>query len=243
MSDSWKSLMKQADLLDNGSLTSPSSWNAVAKNGSGKASATPCFESHPKLNLSSGVLIGGSCTRGKLVDADIRVGLDWSMKIGRPAWPWLPKGDKIEFLFEINDGAAPPNIADFMELVTYLAQMLEFGKTVTVGCIGGHGRTGTVIVAIVALMYRTGLLADCPDQALLKDGQIIQWVRAHYCKKAVESQKQVDFLVTYFKVKPAEPRHHNYSQKGQTRDWDSATDVVIPAPSHKNVFTGLKFDT
>jgi hypothetical protein len=60
------------------------------------------------------------------------------------------------------------------------------GKTVHVGCVGGHGRTGIVISAIVAEL--TGK----------KDA--IQWVRKHYCKKAVESKAQVQFLMKHYGV-------------------------------------------
>ena len=72
---------------------------------------------------------------------------------------------------------APANVTRFKKLVTWLCNQLQDGKTVHVGCIGGHGRTGTVISAIVA--------------ELLEEKDAIQWVRKHYCKKAVESKAQV----------------------------------------------------
>jgi hypothetical protein len=68
---------------------------------------------------------------------------------------------------------------------------LHDGKSIHVGCIGGHGRTGTVLTAIMA--------------ELTEKTDAIQWVRAHYCKKAVESEEQVDFLVKHYGVTTAKP--------------------------------------
>ena len=64
-------------------------------------------------------------------------------------------------------------------------------KRVHVGCIGGHGRTGLVLSALVAQM--TGM----PDP--------ISYVRKHYCTKAVESTEQVTFLTKHFGAAKVEP--------------------------------------
>jgi protein-tyrosine phosphatase len=58
------------------------------------------------------------------------------------------------------------------------------GETVELGCIGGHGRTGTALACLVVL---AGL---GPDDA-------VGWVRAHYCRHAVETGRQEAFVATF----------------------------------------------
>ena len=56
------------------------------------------------------------------------------------------------------------------------------GWSVEAGCIGGHGRTGTVLACWVVLA--TGWN---PQDAM-------QYVWEHYCKEAIESKEQVRFI-------------------------------------------------
>jgi hypothetical protein len=51
------------------------------------------------------------------------------------------------------------------------------GKFVEIGCIGGHGRTGTVLAAMATVC------GVAPDQA-------VKWVKDNYCKEAVETEQQ-----------------------------------------------------
>ncbi len=51
------------------------------------------------------------------------------------------------------------------------------GERVEVGCLGGHGRTGTALACLAVL---TGTLAD----------DAVAWVRGNYCYKAVETDVQ-----------------------------------------------------
>jgi hypothetical protein len=51
------------------------------------------------------------------------------------------------------------------------------GESVEMGCLGGHGRTGTALACLAVL---TGTPA----------GEAIAWVRANYCEKAVETDEQ-----------------------------------------------------
>lgn len=62
-------------------------------------------------------------------------------------------------------------------------------------CFGGHGRTGTMLAILAGLLGRVKKGA-CP----------VAWVRAAYCKAAVESDAQLDYIeyVTGLKV-PSEP--------------------------------------
>lgn len=157
---------------------------------SGTALAVRCYESHPVLKLGKGKLVGGSA-RNPVKGADVYVVLQDGDMNGRQTDPWEKKQAVIEVAYFIRDMHAPANVERFKKLVTWLCKQLQDGKTVHVGCIGGHGRTGTVLSAIVA------------ESQGEKDA--IQWVRKHYCKKAVESKEQVDFLRKHYGVSKVEP--------------------------------------
>jgi hypothetical protein len=58
------------------------------------------------------------------------------------------------------------------------------GMSVEIGCIGGHGRTGTVLACMA-------VLAGVPG----KDA--VTWVKTNYCKKAVESTRQEWFVLWF----------------------------------------------
>ena len=51
------------------------------------------------------------------------------------------------------------------------------GQTVEVACIGGHGRTGTVLACMA-------ILAGVPPDAA------VAWVRRAYCSRAVQEPRQ-----------------------------------------------------
>jgi hypothetical protein len=147
-----------------------------------------CYESHPALPLPGTELViyGGSCSNPVVTDADVYIGFDHSIKLTQRSWPWK-KG--TEFLFKITDMQAPDNADEFRKLVLWTKKQLEEGKKVHAGCIGGHGRTGTFFAALVAEFGE-------------KDA--INYVREHYCKKAVESSVQVEFLKKHFGITPAQ---------------------------------------
>ncbi len=149
----------------------------------------PCHEKHPALVIpGAGVQIyGGSCLHPAVADADVYIGFDYGMRFTPRSWPWK-QGE--EFLFEIKDMYAPDNAKEFVKLVDWTASQLLINKKVHCGCIGGHGRTGTFLAALVCTM------------AGEKDA--IEYVRQHYCDKAVESSAQVSFLGDVFGILPAQ---------------------------------------
>lgn len=146
-----------------------------------------CYESHPPLPLPGTELViyGGSCSNPVVTDADVYIGFDGSMKMTQRSWPWK-KGS--EFLFKITDMQAPDNAEEFTKLVAWTKKQLEAGLKVHCGCIGGHGRTGTFLAALVSEFGEADAIA---------------YVRENYCQKAVESTVQVDFLKKHFGIKPA----------------------------------------
>jgi hypothetical protein len=58
------------------------------------------------------------------------------------------------------------------------------GDVVEIGCLGGHGRTGSALACLAVL---TGVPADAA----------VDWVRAHYCTKAVETDEQRAFVESF----------------------------------------------
>jgi protein-tyrosine phosphatase len=68
--------------------------------------------------------------------------------------------------------------------VTALRSLLDRARTgeqVEVGCLGGHGRTGTALACLAIL-------------AGFRAADAAAWVRARYCPKAVETAEQEAFI-------------------------------------------------
>jgi hypothetical protein len=155
-----------------------------------------CADTHKPLPVGGSFVYGGACGWPVVKDADIYVGLDGSMSFkGGSQYPWHPKDESgpVEFLFRIGDGQAPKDPQEFKAMINWLAEQLKSGKKIHVGCIGGHGRTGMVLAALVKVV-------DGIEDA-------ITFVREHYCHKVVESKAQVDFLQQHFGIKPVAGSH------------------------------------
>lgn len=74
---------------------------------------------------------------------------------------------------------------DATQVVPALRSMLaraRAGERVEVGCLGGHGRTGTALACLA-------ILSGHPP------GEAVAWVRANYCVEAVETTEQEAFVV------------------------------------------------
>lgn len=162
----------------------------TAKNTPKAGGYKACYHSHPALPLKNGLVIyGGSCLRPAVSDADVYIGFDSGMKASDKKYPWVA-GES--FLLPIPDRNAPSDVTQFKKMITWTIQQLEQGKKVHAGCIGGHGRTGLFFAALVAVYLGR------------KDA--IKYVRENYCKKAVESVVQTEWLVEHFGVDYALPR-------------------------------------
>lgn len=153
-----------------------------------------CFETHPALKVGGFEVFGGSCSSPIHDDADVYVGLDMSATITQQSYPW-EAGES--FLYYIQDMGGPKNPESFIKMINWLSEQIKAGKKIHVGCIGGHGRTGMVLSALVAVMDKN---PDC-----------IQYVRDNYCEKAVESIAQIKFLGQHFGANPVEPSKQHYS--------------------------------
>ena len=97
-----------------------------------------------------------------------------------------------EVRIDWHDGGVPNlDKSDWMRLIKDLSQVN--GK-VLVHCIGGHGRTGTLLAALLTL-----------SRAMKKDP--IAWLRKHYCEKVVESEAQIKYLKKLGVPTTCEPRY------------------------------------
>lgn len=190
--------------------------------------APRCYHSHLPLAILGGTLIGGSCIHPAHTDAYLYVGFDYGMTFTNRHWPWV---DGEEMLYRITDQAIPQNPDNFDLVLGHVAKRLGEGRKVHCGCIGGHGRTGMFFAALVAQHK----LADDP----------IAWVRERYCKKAVESQVQVDFLVSRYGCKPAVPAKTPEAKKRwgepstattSTYAKSGGTGTTYKQPSQKSLF-------
>ena len=160
----------------------------------------PCYKNHPHLPLKGGIVIyGGSCTQPVVHDADFYISFERAIRARRILHRWgeagKPASDDlpIEVLLEVADMTAPKEPDRFTALVDWTIEQLEAGKKVHAGCIGGHGRTGTFLAALVAKMLGK------------KDAS--SYVRKYYCPHAIEVKEQVRFLSKHFGVEPVDPRH------------------------------------
>ena len=71
---------------------------------------------------------------------------------------------------------APKDAVEFKKMVVWLKEQGQAGKKIHIGCIGGHGRTGTLLAALV--------------KEVTGNVDAIAYVRKNYCAKAVESNSQ-----------------------------------------------------
>ncbi|HEV8065938.1 MAG TPA: protein-tyrosine phosphatase family protein [Acidimicrobiales bacterium] len=58
------------------------------------------------------------------------------------------------------------------------------GESVEIGCLGGHGRTGTALACLAVL-------------AGVEPSEAVAWVRSHYCSQAVETAEQAAFVEAF----------------------------------------------
>ena len=87
-------------------------------------------------------------------------------------------------------------VPDPDELGAALPQLLaraRGGDMVEIGCLGGHGRTGSALACLAVL---TGVPAD----------GAVDWVRAHYCPDAVETDEQRAFVEKFSPAPRRRPR-------------------------------------
>jgi hypothetical protein len=111
-------------------------------------------------------------------------------KIGEPAPDfglyldpqWAPSWPAV--MLDWPDFGVPrdPDTADAQIRAAF--ERARAGQKVEVACIGGHGRTGTVLACMA-------ILAGVPADAA------VEWVRSTYCRRAVQEPSQQYWIERY----------------------------------------------
>jgi len=92
----------------------------------------------------------------------------------------------VELLLDWPDmGVTRLSLKFWQELIKWL-QAREYKMLVC--CVGGHGRTGTAIASLMVAM------GSAPEDA-------IDWVHDHYCRKAIETQGQQNYIINLVKTR------------------------------------------
>jgi protein-tyrosine phosphatase len=73
-------------------------------------------------------------------------------------------------------------MASLVSALTSLLDRSRAGERVELGCLGGHGRTGTALACLA-------VLGGYPPE------EAVAWVRANYCPSAVETAEQESFVL------------------------------------------------
>ena len=189
----WQGLMKetQGDLLPPTPSTSTAKWSR-------------CAHSHPPLKITTTegktfTMYGGACGDPVHKNLDIYVALDHGTAHDPQAYPW--HGTREFIYFPIQDMSTPKDAVEFKAMINWLCDQITAGKSVHVGCLGGHGRTGLVLAAIV--------------KVLAAEQDAITYVRTHYCEKAVETHAQAAWLHTHFGITEVS----GYKDKKYNKGW------------------------
>jgi len=93
---------------------------------------------------------------------------------------WQPV-DWPHVLLDWPDFGVPTNSDLAVSQIRAAFERAKRGETVEVACIGGHGRTGTVLACMA-------ILAGVPVS------EAVAWVRAAYCTRAVQEPAQQYWL-------------------------------------------------
>jgi protein-tyrosine phosphatase len=79
------------------------------------------------------------------------------------------------------DFGVPANSEAVVQALEAVLERARSGQDVEVGCIGGHGRTGTALACLAVLAGHPPVDA-------------VAWVRTNYCAQAVETPEQEAFV-------------------------------------------------
>jgi protein-tyrosine phosphatase len=80
------------------------------------------------------------------------------------------------------DFGVPDDATQVVASLRFVLERAGAGERVELGCLGGHGRTGTALACLA-------ILTGHPR------GEAVGWVRSNYCADAVETAEQELFVV------------------------------------------------
>jgi protein-tyrosine phosphatase len=139
------------------------------------------FEVHRHRSVVA--LPGGTTVVAASFDADDPYSRDRPPDYGlyfarrwQPPWPH----DHVDW----PDFGVPDDPAAMRASLGSVIERAQSGQRVEVGCLGGHGRTGTALACLAVL---GGYPAD----------RAVDWVWANYCRAAVETPRQEAFVAAF----------------------------------------------
>lgn len=201
-------------------------WFGDGWNGGGKGKdykQEKCAHSHPPLTIQDGFTVyGGAASSPVVKDCDIYVSLDAYAGAADyvKAYPWNEGGPTF-ICFPITDMQVPKDVAEFKKMIVWLKEQGLAGKKIHIGCVGGHGRTGTLLAALV--------------KEVTGNVDAISFVRKNYCDKAVESDVQARFLAKEFGIKE-EKGHKTYSGSAAKPYYHEGKGYTVEKPSQTSKF-------
>lgn len=136
-------------------------------------------------------IYAGSCLNPSseaLKNANFFVGLDNIVLTDRDNFVPLHR------IFHIDDNSVPQDVEAFKELIHEICTIMNEGRIPHIGCLGGKGRTGIVLSAIIQF-FKSDILSTMNVSA-------IDYVRLVYSEDAVENEKQEKFLQEHFNISP-----------------------------------------
>jgi hypothetical protein len=92
---------------------------------------------------------------------------------------WQPPWDHAHL--DWPDFGVPSEVGPVLVALSVVQDRARAGQHVEIGCVGGHGRTGTALACLAVLG------GTSPQEA-------VAWVRANYCSRAVETPEQAAFV-------------------------------------------------
>jgi len=107
--------------------------------------------------------------RGRQPDYGLYLDRKWE-----PPWPH-------EYL-DWPDFGVPDSSVHAISTLKAMLKRAQDGESVEIGCLGGHGRTGTALAC-------AAVLTGCPPD------KAVDWVRIHYCPQAIETLAQEMFVL------------------------------------------------
>lgn len=114
--------------------------------------------------------------------------LVWPIAVNEAAKQALPANltqapDKPMMVIQWDDYKAPDLTPEWWQGFVNFLSGPDAPASVGIGCLGGHGRTGTSLAIIATLADLVPIGTDP-----------VEWVRKRYCHKAVESDEQLDYI-------------------------------------------------
>lgn len=132
-----------------------------------------------------------------------------------PPWPMA--------YLEWPDYGVPKSMTDTIKALEWIWAAIKDGKHVETGCMGGHGRTGTLLAGLLVMQG-------------VKPGSACQQVWDGYCEEAIESKSQVELIVKLY-----EHWHGKKWRKSKT-ERDIINELLEPPKKKATVVSVVKDD-